>query len=370
MVITMRKHYIDNIKWITVVLVVIFHMFYMFNANGVAGGPGPFYENQPWDVYQYIVYPWFMCLLFVVSGMNSRFYLNSHSNKEFLRSRTRKLLVPSTIGLFVFQWIQGYVNVMISGALNATAESVPAGTPQAVIILINYFIMVLSGTGVLWYMQMLWVYSLVLLLIKALEKDRLYNLCGKLPIYILPLLALLLWGGAQILNVPMIACYKFGVYGTAFFLGYFVFSHDQNVEKAAKLTPVMIVLTVLSGTAFVMAAYDTNYAITPVFNSPLSMLYAWSAILAILGGMKKWCDFTNPFLTWMSRKSFGLYVFHYLGISTCAYYLYTYTELPPLLIYPLVLAAGFITGYGLYEIISRIPVLRWCVLGIKTQNNL
>lgn len=36
-------------------------------------------------------------------------YLDKHSEKEFLKSRTLKLLVPSTIGLFVFQFIQGYV---------------------------------------------------------------------------------------------------------------------------------------------------------------------------------------------------------------------------------------------------------------------
>ena len=29
--------------------------------------------------------------------------------------------------------------------------------------------------------------------------------------------------------------------------------------------------------------------------------------------------------------------------------------------------AGFVLGYGLYEIISRIPFYRWAVLGIKKE---
>jgi hypothetical protein len=29
--------------------------------------------------------------------------------------------------------------------------------------------------------------------------------------------------------------------------------------------------------------------------------------------------------------------------------------------------AGFVTGFGLYEIISRIPFFRWAVLGIKKE---
>ena len=59
----MRKTYIDNIRWITVVLVVIYHVIYMFNGVTEFGVLGPFGENQPQDVFQYAVYPWFMLLL-------------------------------------------------------------------------------------------------------------------------------------------------------------------------------------------------------------------------------------------------------------------------------------------------------------------
>ena len=98
----MRKTYIDNIRWITVVLVVIYHVIYIFNGVTKYGVIGPFSEKQPQDVYQYIVYPWFMLLLFVVSGIAARFELARRTTKEFIRIRTRKLLVPSTIGLLVF----------------------------------------------------------------------------------------------------------------------------------------------------------------------------------------------------------------------------------------------------------------------------
>ena len=36
----MRKYYLDNIRWITVIIVVIYHVFYMYNAEGVLGGLG------------------------------------------------------------------------------------------------------------------------------------------------------------------------------------------------------------------------------------------------------------------------------------------------------------------------------------------
>lgn len=100
----MRKHYLDNIRWGTILLVVLYHVLYMFNGvmtDGVVGSVTDFHGQ---DVLQYILYPWFMVILFIVSGMCSRYYLEQHSVREFFRARTRKLLVPSTIGLFVLGW--------------------------------------------------------------------------------------------------------------------------------------------------------------------------------------------------------------------------------------------------------------------------
>lgn len=99
----MRKTYLDNVRWITVVLVVIYHVIYMFNGVTKYGVIGPFCDVQFQDTFLYLVYPWFMLLLFVVSGMAARFELETKAPQDFFRARTRKLLVPSTIGLFVFQ---------------------------------------------------------------------------------------------------------------------------------------------------------------------------------------------------------------------------------------------------------------------------
>lgn len=145
----MRKVYIDNIRWITVALVVIYHVIYMFNGVETAGVIGPFVKSQYQDVYLYMVYPWFMLLLFVVSGMCARFCLEGCLDKAFLKKRTQKLLVPSTIGLYVFQWILGYYNMMLSGVFTDTMQEIPG--------VIRYIIMAVSGVGPLWYLQTLWL---------------------------------------------------------------------------------------------------------------------------------------------------------------------------------------------------------------------
>ena len=106
----MRKLYLDNIRWATVLVVIVYHVFYLFNACGVFGGVGAFSEVQYQDAFLYFVYPWFMVLLFLIAGMCARYSLEKYSAKDFIKMRTRTLLVPSTIGLFVFYWLVGFLH--------------------------------------------------------------------------------------------------------------------------------------------------------------------------------------------------------------------------------------------------------------------
>ncbi|BCJ96806.1 hypothetical protein acsn021_43750 [Anaerocolumna cellulosilytica] len=199
----MRKYYVDNLRWITVLLVVLYHVIYMYNGVSTAGVIGSFHEMQYQDALQYILYPWFMVILFIVSGMSSRYYLEEHTINEFIASRTRKLLVPSTLGLFVFHWTVGYFNMAISNAF----DTFPNTTPKVIL----YLIMAVSGTGVLWYIQMLWIFSLGLVLIRKFETGKLYNICKKANSIILIALGISIWGAAQVFNTPIIPVYRFGI---------------------------------------------------------------------------------------------------------------------------------------------------------------
>lgn len=356
-----RKVYLDNIRWITVTIVVIYHVIYMFNGVQPFGVIGPFHKVQYQDAFQYFVYPWFMALLFVVSGMSARYYLDGHTTKEFISEKTRKLLVPSTIGLFVFQWILGYFNMQIGGAV----ESMSA-VPKPVF----YVIMAVSGIGPLWYIQLLWVFSLVLLLVKKVEKDRIWKLGGRTPVWFVVLLVVVVYGAAQILNTPVITVYRFGIYGLSFLIGYYIFSHDEVIEKLQNRWLLFDIVALGLGIAYTIIYFGENYAIEPVINNVLACTYCWFAILAIIATMKKFGDKSNAFTKWMAKKSWGLYIFHYLPIAVVAYYLKQFVpDMPAVLVYIIVGVSSFAGAFVLNEIISRIPVIRWCVLGIKEKKN-
>ena len=67
----------------------------------------------------------------------------------------------------------------------------------------------------------------------------------------------------------------------------------------------------------------------------------------------------------MARSSFGLYIVHYLVIASFGYMLKQYTQLPPLAMYAILTVAVFALSPLIYEIIRRIPFVRWAVLGEK-----
>jgi hypothetical protein len=70
---------------VTVVLVVIYHVLYMYNGEAILGKITAL-DVQYYDIFLYAVYPWFMLLLFLISGICSRYYLDNHTAKELQKA--------------------------------------------------------------------------------------------------------------------------------------------------------------------------------------------------------------------------------------------------------------------------------------------
>lgn len=370
----MRKLWIDNLRWVTVVSVLVYHVFYFFNNKGVAGGLGGWDGPQYQDTILYILYPWFMMLLFVVAGMSARYALQKQTHREFRRSRTLKLLVPSTIGLFVFQWITGYYNTLTAEVVNQTP--IFSTVPEPVRGIVTYLISCVSGQGPLWFAQELWIFSLLLLLLRRIDKnDTLWNRSkGAGTVWIL-LAGVLVWLGAQTLiqepNVasiePIINVYRPISYFVPFLLGYYLFSHDEVIERVVAMRKPVWVVAIVSGVVLVVTTFGENYTDPAYLGSVLTNLYAYSAILGLIALFKTKFDSKGRFAEYMTRSSFGLYVVHYVIVVAVGFHLKMNTSLPPVAIYSLLMVAVLTGSPLLYELLRRIPFVRWAVLGIKKR---
>ena len=365
----MRKHWIDNLRWVTVLSVLLYHVVYFYNNKGVFGGIGGFGDfatnPQYQDVLMYILYPWFMPLLFLLAGISSRYSLEKVTAGQWFKSRTRKLLVPGTIGLFVFQWITGYFNTLVAGR-GEVLNNVPG--------VAKYIMCSISGIGPLWFIQLLWLLCIVLLILRAIDgKDKFYNLCGKSNMVIIILLGVLFWLGEKTLVMHprtdsadgLYNLYKPFFYLIPFLMGYFVFSHDKVQETLAKFWIPMMVFAVIAGSVLIITKFGQDNTTPQYLGSPLNNLYGWLACLAMMGWFKAKFDYTGKFAGYMTKSSFGLYIVHYLVIASLGYMLYRHTSLPPFAMYLILAVAVFTLSPAIYEILRRIPFIRWCVFGEK-----
>ena len=66
------------------------------------------------------------------------------------------------------------------------------------------------------------------------EKDRVWNFCSKAPVWSILMLTIIVYSSAQVLNTPFVTVYRFGIYGFCFFAGYFLFSHEEVMERLCK----------------------------------------------------------------------------------------------------------------------------------------
>lgn len=354
-----RKPYIDNIRSITVIIVMIYHAFYIFNGVGVLGGFPVEKGILIFDSFCTFVYPWFMVLLFVISGMCAKYSLEKRGSKEFIKERACKLLIPSTVGVLVFHWIVGYINIKTGGGLGYIPD------------FLVYPISVLSGSGPLWFAHLVFLYSLIIAWIKRIDKDsKFYKMLEKAgePVILL-ILVYLIWGSAQILNMPIITVYRFGIYFIGFLIGYFILSRDMVQDKIEKMLPITLALTGVFALIYMLTFNGSNFADVIVLKSFITNAFAWFAVLSIIGFSKRYMNKHSKLTRYVSANSFAYYVLHYPMALIFGYCFYYFAELPLIATVLLTLLVEFILTFAFAELIKRIPIIRFVLLGIRGKKN-
>lgn len=359
-----RYYFLDNIRWCAVLLVLLYHVFYNYNSLGVFGGIGGFNENQWQDTVCMLLNPWFMALLFIVAGASSRYALQNHSAKEFRRERSRKLLIPSTLGLLVFGWVLGAMNSSIAGAT----------IPDTIPWVIRWMIFAISGTAHLWFIQDLFIFSLLLLLMrKFVDFERIDKWLSGLKIWGYALImviffAILCISSQTQIDSPtaaqgLINLYRPVYYFVCFVAGYYIFSSEAIHNYLAERAKGLIIITLGAAIYYVIRYYGTDYTLPAVLQSVWCNLFCWAMVLAMIGGFKRWADRSTPTTQYLSRSSYGVYIVH-MTVCTAICLALKQTTLPIWSIYLIAIATTYIGSFLLWEVMRRIPFIRWCVFGI------
>lgn len=367
-----RYHFIDNLRWVVVLLVLLYHVFYNYNSLGIFGAIGGPEGSRGADIVMYPIYPWFMVLLFALAGASSRYALRGRTAKEFRRERTRKLLIPSTIGLLLFGWVLGLLNTHIATASgNLPVDNLP--------LPIRYIIWVASGTGPLWFLQDLFLYSLLLLparrIVSAEQVDEWLSKRSEGTLWaLLVLIAPLLWGVAQSqIDNPTAAqgllnLYRPVFYFVPFLVGYYLLSSERIHDLLRKGAWWLVGAAAVCATGFTAHRFGQDYTAPEVVQSPDYNLFAWVATLALVGLFGRTADTTGPFAEYMRRSSFGLYVVH-MTVCTAVCYWLQGCGLSVVATYALAIVGTFGGSVALYEVLHRIPIVRRYLFGIVPRQS-
>lgn len=354
-----RKNYIDNLRWGTVLLVIFYHVLYTFNTVGVIKNIGVD-GIRAFDAPLYFIYPWFMCLLFALAGMSANYALKKRTGREFMKNRAVRLLVPSVAGVFATGWLTSLITLQYTDMFGITGDELPAFA--------KYIILCLMGIGPLWFAHQLFFSSVVLMLVRKIDKkDKLSELGKKANIIVLLLMFIPVWGSAQLFNMPMIEVYRNGIYTFMFLLGYYVFAHENVTDILVKYKIPLLTAAVITGIAYTAYYFGVNYSEHKVLDGVFTNFYCNLGVLAAIGCGKAWGNGENRFTQYMNKRNFGFYVLHYPLMTFITYLVTTYLGLPMWLDYFAVLLLEVIFLPLVYEIIVRIPVIRFLLLGVKGQ---
>lgn len=223
-----RKYYIDNLRWMMLLILIPYHTAIAWNNWNE---PNYIYFESNNLISSIIVFfsPYFMPVLFLLSGISTRFALQKRTKKEYLIERVKKLLVPFLFGTIVFMLILTYMADKFN-------YSYRGGFFEHYIIFFTKYTDLTGADGgfslgqfwFLLYLLIIFVISggIIFLLEKfVFERKR------EIPLWIVLILGLFLPISSNLLSIGVKSLVE---YTYLFILGYYVFSNEKIIDKLEK----------------------------------------------------------------------------------------------------------------------------------------
>ena len=315
MIPTERKHYIDNLRWLTLSLLIPYHTAMAWNAWGEPNYV--FFESNK-VISSFIVFfsPFFMPLLFVLAGVSTRYALRKRTYKQYISERAKKLLIPLLFGTVVLMPIMTFIADKYNNGYDGVFFEHYG----------SFFTRFTDLTGAdggfslgqFWFLLYLFVISMICVSVMRLFKNRAYGKHRRFPFPLFILLGLPLPLAAEVLSIggKSIAEYTY-----LFLLGYYLFSDDDIIGKAerycALFTAVGAAAAILNVYLFLWSENDLV-----ILNTAAKYAAEWFMTVGLAGLSKKHLNFTGKISAHISRISFQYYIWHFIWVVLSQYLLF------------------------------------------------
>lgn len=348
-----RKHYIDNLRNLTILLLFPVHTFMIWNDFG-----SRFYiwqgENKLLSTLIVLVNPWFMPILFVLAGMSARYALEKRTNKEFVMQRVRKLFIPFISGMiFLVPFQTLYARKFFNNYEGSLLDNW------------KYFFTHLTDfsgydgaftPGHLWFILFLFFISMIALILFCLEPyEKTAVSVEKIPVL-----------GVLFLFVPIWLMYYLGNFGgfslgknlALYLIGYYVLSNDLIIEKLERNIKWLAILCVIGTIASVVMYYRFSY-----YGDLWVNFIGWISILVLLVAAKTFLNKRTGFTEYFNQASYPIYILHQSILVALAYYVVQISDVLFVQVFCICMGSFLLTVLA-YHLIKLIPVVRK-MIGIK-----
>jgi hypothetical protein len=322
--------------------------------------------------------PWRLALLFLVSGVATRFMLRKTAAGALMRSRSSRLLIPLLFGMYVIvppqAWIQivealGYEGGFFDFYLKHYFTFGKAFCPNPCIILPTW--------NHLWFVAYLWVYTMALGLVLMAMPD----LAGAIERWLAPLLSgvwllivpSLLFGLFRLMLLPNFPSthalfgdwYNHALFAGVFLLG-FLLAHAASFWEAIERQRWIALMSAI-------AFYALWLSLRSLHGLPVRLLigmaygfYQWLCIVAVLGLARRWLNRDSAARRYLTDAIFPYYIVHQTAIIVIAHTLRG-SGLSDAAEAAVVVGGTAATCIATYEIVRRVGWLR-PLFGLKAES--
>jgi len=338
--IPVRRNDIDALRVLATILLIYFHtaMFFVLYM-------GNFFQNEELSLELYIfvmfVYLWHMPLFFFLAGMSTFYSLNVRTDKQYLKERFKRLLIPFLLGILIVIPPIIYFERLASWSETRWRQIDFNGSYFE--FYPHFFEMGTFHWYHLWFILYLFLFSLVALplflrLMRKQQNNSIVNYFGKgkkIFLFVLPLILInicLRWIFPDALALDIINDWPQMLGHLTFFIFGFLIIGDIRFENSIDRNRMLALVLAVITSPIVLFFYYTyhssyytdvnpiDYYIVYAIFWVLASLCSWCWLITIFGYGRKYLTKQNFLISHLSEIALPFYIIHQTIIVIIGFY--------------------------------------------------
>ncbi len=343
----MRKYYVDNIRWIIILLLIPYHAAMAWN---VWGEPNYIYFESNKIISSIVVFfsPYFMPFMFLISGISTRFALHKRTIGQYVLERTKKLLIPFAFGTMLIMPLITYIASKFNYGYQGNLFRHYA-------VFFTHFTDLTGAdggfsVGQFWFILYLFLISLIAVGIILLQRKIMHSKDIDIPLMLIFLWGLLLPLFSELLSIGGKSLVE---YTYVFLIGYYIFSNDDVINKTEKWKWVFLYIGIIA-TGFNVYLFIWSDAQHTLLNMIAKYVSEWFMINSLLGIGKRYLNLNGKVSEYMSKRSYTFYIFHLIWVVLFQYLLFNVCSDNIILLYALPVLFAYGATLLCCEICNRV----------------